>query len=261
MSLADLDSYYIKSVGYLHQPEPASNVPSHLQMYLEEAIKTKTGVVKDYTSLISTVSNRPLEEIRTTTHVIEESKTTSSSDNELELDLFNEDLMCIVCNGMDVAARNRLLECSDCHSLYHQECHRPSVTSFDPDGNWTCQNCKDASKRMKKSTPGSSPSHAPAPIPTINIKPAMKNSPPHAQQRGSSNLSSSYKSSSSKSVTSTSMSKSSSSSSKSSSKSSSAVANGMKSSATPNIISADKRLQIMKKKAAKLHEKRKQLPR
>lgn len=44
-------------------------------------------------------------------------------------------------SGMDVGARNRLLECSDCHSLYHQECHKPGVTE-DSFENWVCFNCK-----------------------------------------------------------------------------------------------------------------------
>lgn len=98
MSLADLDTYYIKSVASLHSKDHLlNNEPSILQTNLEEAIKTKTGIVKDFTSLIASSNSRALEDIKTTTTGIEESKTTSSSDNELELDLFNEDLMCIIC--------------------------------------------------------------------------------------------------------------------------------------------------------------------
>lgn len=43
---------------------------------------------------------------------------------------------------MEVGARNQLLECAGCHSLYHQECHRPIVTIQEADSNWLCQNCK-----------------------------------------------------------------------------------------------------------------------
>lgn len=28
---------------------------------------------------------------------------------------------------MSVGPRNRLVECSDCHMLYHQECHKPPI--------------------------------------------------------------------------------------------------------------------------------------
>ncbi|KAB0805256.1 hypothetical protein PPYR_02226 [Photinus pyralis] len=213
MAINDLDSYYINAIGSLHSRDYlVKREPSHLQINLEEAIKSKYGITKDYGPLIATTHNRAPEEI--IIPVIEESKaTTSSSDNELELDLFNEDLMCIVCNGMDVAARNRLLECSDCHSLYHQECHHPPVNSSDADGTWTCQNCKDVSKCLK-ATPPASPSHAGA-----------------------------------------------SSSSKSTSKSSSQRPSVVVPKVHFNITKPAPVSNIMKKKAAKMHEKRKQCPR
>lgn len=52
---------------------------------------------------------------------------------------------------MDVGARNRLLECSDCHSLYHQECHRPVVSAVEADDIWICQSCKDERRRLQRS--------------------------------------------------------------------------------------------------------------
>lgn len=51
---------------------------------------------------------------------------------------------------MDVGARNRLLECSDCHSLYHQECHTPVVTALEADDVWICQGCKDERKKLEQ---------------------------------------------------------------------------------------------------------------
>lgn len=33
-----------------------------------------------------------------------------------------------ICKGMSVGPRNRLVECSDCHMLYHQECHKPPIS-------------------------------------------------------------------------------------------------------------------------------------
>lgn len=98
MSLADLDLNFIKSISSLHSNEFFINgEPSILQLSLEEAIKSKTGIVKDFSSLIATsVKQQKLEEFKTSV-LIEDSKTTSSSDNELELDLLKEDLMCVVC--------------------------------------------------------------------------------------------------------------------------------------------------------------------
>ena len=40
---------------------------------------------------------------------------TDADDFALELGL-----ACIVCKKMDVAAGNQLIECQECHSLYHQ---------------------------------------------------------------------------------------------------------------------------------------------
>nr|XP_023021465.1 integrator complex subunit 12 isoform X2 [Leptinotarsa decemlineata] len=136
----EIDSHFVKCLGFLHASSKLRRGdPVPLQYVLEEAIKIKYGIVKDYTDLVQACL-KPRENVPLVNTPFEESKG-SNSDNELELDLLKEDLMCVICNGMDVGARNRLLECSDCHSLYHQECHKPGVTedSFD---NWVCYSCK-----------------------------------------------------------------------------------------------------------------------
>lgn len=66
------------------------------------------------------------------------------SDDTFALEILEDDLTCVVCKGMDVGARNRLVECVECHSLYHQECHTPHIvdTQFDdPRLVWYCSNC------------------------------------------------------------------------------------------------------------------------
>ncbi|XP_055524895.1 integrator complex subunit 12 [Wyeomyia smithii] len=207
-----------------------------------------------------------------------------------------EDLMCIVCRRMDVSARNRLVECADCTSLYHQDCHKPVISEADANDQenaWLCTLCKG--KSISKSS--SSPS-------TIG-SPAKISSSSHSKSSSSKSYESSSSSSRHKSSKSSKegsshergerdrdrdrerdrdrsdrdrdrdrdrerdrsdrdrdREKSSKSSSSSSATSSStAVAAGASSSSsgvagTPsiNIISADKRLQMMKKKAAKLHD-------
>lgn len=98
MSLADLDSNFLKSITSLHSNEfLLTGEPSALQLALEEAIKAKTGITKDFTALITTtVRQQRIEELKASV-VAEETKTASSSDNELELDLLKEDLMCVIC--------------------------------------------------------------------------------------------------------------------------------------------------------------------
>lgn len=250
-ALSELDSSFIQSINALHSYEHLSGTGTPtLQLLLEEAILQKTGVGKDFTALVQSVMKQSnASEYRNLSSNVEDSKTTtSSSDNELELDLLKDDLMCVVCRQMVVGANNQLLECSDCHSLYHQDCHNPIITSKDVEGgHWICANCKE----IKKAAKAEAKSHR-------------------------SSSSSGYKSSSSKSGTSSSKSSSSGSSKHSSSNSSKHHSSSSSSSGTThsstnsliisrnpttpniNIISADKRIQIMKKKAAsKIHEKRK----
>lgn len=59
-------------------------------------------------------------------------------------------LVCIVCKQLEATSRNQLIECQECHSLYHQECHRPPVTDNevnDPRHVWYCVRC---TKTMRK---------------------------------------------------------------------------------------------------------------
>ncbi|CAG0897206.1 unnamed protein product [Darwinula stevensoni] len=53
-------------------------------------------------------------------------------------------LVCVVCKSLEVTTHNRLIECQECHQLYHQECHRPPVSdedANDPRGIWYCAAC------------------------------------------------------------------------------------------------------------------------
>ncbi|KAG5899006.1 hypothetical protein JTB14_001532 [Gonioctena quinquepunctata] len=181
--LNEIDSHFVKCMGFLHASSKLrKGDPVPLQYVLEEAVKNKYGIVKDYTDLVqSCLKVREEKYVPLLNTPFEESKG-SNSDNELELDLLKEDLMCVICNGMDVGARNRLLECSDCHSLYHQECHKPGVTE-DSFENWVCFSCKEASKKLKL------PSTTSVSMPTTSSSKSSKSS----SHRHSS--SSSYKSS------------------------------------------------------------------
>lgn len=66
------------------------------------------------------------------------------TDETLALEILEDDLTCVICKGMDVGARNRLVECTECHSLYHQECHSPHILDSQidvPRQVWYCSNC------------------------------------------------------------------------------------------------------------------------
>ncbi|XP_037071630.1 integrator complex subunit 12-like isoform X2 [Pollicipes pollicipes] len=63
----------------------------------------------------------------------------------LEMD-FMVQLACVVCRNIGVSTGNQLIECQECGSLYHQECHRPAITEQergDTRAVWLCANCKE----------------------------------------------------------------------------------------------------------------------
>lgn len=57
---------------------------------------------------------------------------------------------------MTVTSGNQLVECQECHNLYHQDCHKPQVTDKevnDPRLVWYCARCTRQMKRMVGSLP------------------------------------------------------------------------------------------------------------
>uniref|UniRef100_A0A6M2DN36 Integrator complex subunit 12 n=1 Tax=Xenopsylla cheopis TaxID=163159 RepID=A0A6M2DN36_XENCH len=116
-----------------------------IRLYLDEAIKQKHGSHKTITNLLK---KDILEEEQKLYGLVSTSDTDISHDDSMVEGLKNllqDDLTCIICRGMDVTAGNRLVECSECHSLYHQECHRPHIPENDvndPDICWSCSECK-----------------------------------------------------------------------------------------------------------------------
>lgn len=67
-------------------------------------------------------------------------------DNQHLKDLELEDLVCVVCRRIDLSAKNRLIECTKCNALYHQECHVPQIKDSDltngQESSWCCGTCK-----------------------------------------------------------------------------------------------------------------------
>ncbi|XP_040185622.1 integrator complex subunit 12 [Rana temporaria] len=97
-------------------------------------------------------------------------------------------LACVVCRQMTVFSGNQLVECQECHNLYHQDCHKPQVTDKDvndPRLVWYCARCTRQMKRMalknQKPTqkPASSIASAVMPVvkDTSTIKPELKPKP------------------------------------------------------------------------------------
>uniref|UniRef100_L7M844 Integrator complex subunit 12 n=1 Tax=Rhipicephalus pulchellus TaxID=72859 RepID=L7M844_RHIPC len=106
----------------------------------------------------------------------------SSPDSSSDGEDFTVDMgqVCVMCNQQDVTAKNQLIECQECHCLYHQECHRPPATDYDvndPRLVWYCARC---TKNMKKMTikPPKPPSKAPFGVPRELTPPSKPDTPP-----------------------------------------------------------------------------------
>ncbi|KAL1130178.1 hypothetical protein AAG570_013116 [Ranatra chinensis] len=138
--------------------------------------------------------------------------------------------------------RNRLIECSECHCLYHQECHVPNITDMDvndPRVVWYCVNCsKSVAKPKSAVNPGVPASSNKSTYKTSSTTPRASQPSPVLSfgSKPFGGLSGSSK--------------------KQTASSNKSAPNTGKPSAPNNIISADRRLQIMKKRAAKKQEKR-----
>lgn len=61
-------------------------------------------------------------------------------------------ISCVVCKRVDQSTGNEIVECQECHSLYHQECHKPSLANEnvkDPRFVWYCTTCTNKRKKAK----------------------------------------------------------------------------------------------------------------
>ncbi|XP_054290594.1 integrator complex subunit 12-like [Macrosteles quadrilineatus] len=256
-----------RSLKLLHSPEEDS--AEQLRIILEDTIKCKYGNRKPINLSVLGLNKKTvtvdevrgkrikLEEGSGVSPIyredLEESQTSGSdSDDGVALEILDDDLSCVVCHEMAVGANNNLVECVECHSLYHQECHKPAITQDvnDPRFVWYCATCTKTMNKVASSSKGS-PSSV-----------SQSGKPPKASSKSSSSSSSSSKSFNAFASSSSAKSSSGSYSSKSGS-SSSHQSSGKSSTKVTipvpkiNTITADKRLQIMKKNAAKKQEKRK----
>ncbi|EFX79629.1 hypothetical protein DAPPUDRAFT_52309 [Daphnia pulex] len=164
------------------------------------------------------------------------------------------DLHCVICTGLDVTSGNQLVECQECHGLYHQECHQPNISDAEVNDPRSVFFCSDCSKSMKKTA--SRPKSSSSRESPITFYKSRSDSPSSVSGKSSAGLVVNF----SKQQTlpqkpnggsGTSSKSTSSSSSSSNSSSGNTIGN-------TSLINADKRLQNIKKRAAtKLQEKRK----
>lgn len=176
MSGGDVDPLTSKCIRLLHSK--AKDSEDQLRQLLVDEVKKRCGkdigpILKKYITTKGESSS--VEETPKEVHIIDERDEDDDEDtnSEINLEILEEDLNCVVCREMDVGPRNRLVECSECHSLYHQECHQPPVSEADmedPRSIWYCSDCIKTINRMNQKASHSSPKNTPSTITSSLMK-------------------------------------------------------------------------------------------
>ncbi|KPM03892.1 PHD finger protein 1 [Sarcoptes scabiei] len=68
--------------------------------------------------------------------------------NETSVSIIN---VCVCCRQPQSTVTNRIIECNECKSCYHMECHKPSIPKkelTDPRAIWYCFKCRDLNKKI-----------------------------------------------------------------------------------------------------------------
>ncbi|XP_017131731.1 integrator complex subunit 12 [Drosophila elegans] len=192
----EVDPVLKKAIKLLHSSNPTS--AAELRLLFDEALKSRFGPEKSLTSNMSqrmledeanfpgraaTPPQQPInaDEIINLTNSPDKEPSDSvdtiadSDDGLSAVGIVNTgdtgdfgDLNCCVCGEMVFTATNRLIECSKCGAMYHQECHKPPITkeeaADDQEQTWQCDTCCN-----KPTSSGRITSSAPAVTPTVFI--------------------------------------------------------------------------------------------
>ncbi|KAF6217166.1 hypothetical protein GE061_001520 [Apolygus lucorum] len=174
---------------------------------------------------------------------IADENTNNSNDSGTDCsDDMEMDMSCCVCKSVMFHGWNPIVECAECHACYHKECHDPEIMEdiSDPRVVWYCRNCNKALQSKTKSLP---------PITIPNSSKTVTSSGKHSNSTNRSNsppVATSFSNKSSFGGKRTLHNK----------LSVLSSSSGKLHNPKINIISADRRLQIMKKRAARKQDKR-----
>ncbi|NWI12059.1 INT12 protein, partial [Crypturellus soui] len=180
-----------KPISSKQEPKAASSLPSgnnNGKSTVSEKVKKETekrsgDKMKGETAEGVDAPKKPRlekQEARSSPITVQTSKDLSipdlSSFEETSADDFAMEmgLACVVCRQMTVTFGNQLVECQECHNLYHQDCHKPQVTDKevnDPRLVWYCARCTRQMKRMAQKTQKTPQKPAPA---VVSVAPAVK---------------------------------------------------------------------------------------
>lgn len=167
---ADLDPAIKSALNHLHSTQLSS--ASDIRLILDSIIKKQLGFSS---MLVNRLSKKQLAEEESAPGVmvslpepleildsppppeepiddpendvlqIDEQEPEETEDIEMNDEDFN-DLNCIICGSIMYSATNRLMECAECHSLVHQQCHSPNIDDDLFQEPWICSNCNEKTK-------------------------------------------------------------------------------------------------------------------
>lgn len=162
-----IDPKIAKSIKLLLSSDPLST--EQLRLMLEESIRAKfeskkvismTNMKFKNSNGISSPKREPLihllcdpsaivPEEDCTDDKLLHSYCTDDNDELTALEMFEENL-CVVCKIVTSTSSNRIVECLDCHKLYHQACAKPKIEADvdDPRFKWYCHNCNKGTKKI-----------------------------------------------------------------------------------------------------------------
>ncbi|XP_064634846.1 integrator complex subunit 12-like [Lineus longissimus] len=138
------------------EPKPNVDIKKEVQEHKVKTYKDKDPprdkFEEKYEKKVKTEPVKPEPKPERKRIIVPEDDSSSSDDLGMDADDFAVDMgiACVVCRQFDSSAANQLVECQECHSLYHQQCHKPNVSSQDvndPRFVWYCSKCQ---KNMKK---------------------------------------------------------------------------------------------------------------
>lgn len=146
------ESVFLKAAQLLHSPE--KDATEQLKSMLDECLAQKktpaTSAVppKPSTTIKPVIINKTLA---APTPVTVAPPAPILLDNDMDMTGSH----CIVCKQVDQRVGNEIVECQECHGLYHQECHNPSLANEnvkDPRFIWYCSTCTSKRKKVKMTT-------------------------------------------------------------------------------------------------------------
>ncbi|EDW16576.1 integrator complex subunit 12 [Drosophila mojavensis] len=228
----EVDPVLKKAIKLLHSTNPTS--AAELRMLLDEAIKLRFGpdkmisknmtqrMVDDEANFPGRATPQPPIQPMATDEIInltnspdkvpaDSPDTIADSDDGSAVGIAMSgvvntgdtgdfgDLNCCVCGEMVYKATNRLIECSECGALYHQECHKPPITNEEAADDqvhiWQCDTCCNKPSTSRAAATIAIPAATPTvviPDEPIPLATKSKSSVPSSRSSTSSNSSSPF---------------------------------------------------------------------